>query len=91
MTGVYVGSEAVLQELVDSFVTEVGTSPFTSFVGSAGYLDAMLIEAGCEQLQRRRVPSTQSEPRRAASQGALCGKVEHRRVKAVGCCDLHAP
>jgi FAD/FMN-containing dehydrogenase len=48
VTGVYVGSEAVLQELVDSFVTEVGTSPFTSFVGSAGYLDAMLIEAGCD-------------------------------------------
>jgi len=48
VTGVYVGSQAALQTLVDEFVGEVGTSPFTNFVGSAAYLDTMRIEGGCE-------------------------------------------
>jgi FAD/FMN-containing dehydrogenase len=48
VTGVYVGTQSGLQSLVDDFVSEVGASPFTDFVGSAGYLDTMMIEAGCE-------------------------------------------
>ena len=48
VTGVYVGSRAGLQGLVDEFVSVVGASPFTHFVGSAGYLDTMQIEGGCE-------------------------------------------
>jgi FAD/FMN-containing dehydrogenase len=48
VTGVYVGTQAALQSLVDGLVSEVGASPFTNFVGSAPYLDTMLIEAGCE-------------------------------------------
>jgi FAD/FMN-containing dehydrogenase len=48
VTGVYVGSQAALQTLVDEFVSEVGQSPFTNFVGTADYLDAMQIEGGCE-------------------------------------------
>ena len=48
VTGVYVGPQAALQTLVDELVSEIGTSPFTEFVGSAGYLDTMLIEGGCE-------------------------------------------
>jgi hypothetical protein len=47
VTGVYVGSQAALQTLVDELVSEVGASPFTTFVGSATYLDTMLIEGGC--------------------------------------------
>ena len=48
VTGVYVGAQAPLQLLVDELIARVGTSPFTNFVGSAGYLDTMLIEGGCE-------------------------------------------
>jgi FAD/FMN-containing dehydrogenase len=48
VTGVYVGSQAALQTLVDGFLTEVGASPFTNFVGSAPYLGTMQIEGGCQ-------------------------------------------
>jgi hypothetical protein len=48
VTGVFVGTEAALQSEVDDLVSAVGSAPFTRFVGSAGYLDTMLIEAGCE-------------------------------------------
>ena len=48
VTGVYVGAQSDLQVLVDALVSEVGSSPFTNFVGSAGYLDTMQIEGGCE-------------------------------------------
>ncbi len=48
VTGVYLGAQSNLQVLVDALVSEVGTSPFTNFVGSAGYLDTMQIEGGCE-------------------------------------------
>jgi FAD/FMN-containing dehydrogenase len=48
VTGVYVGAQSSLQRLVNELVDAVGTSPFTNFVGSAGYLDTMQIEGGCE-------------------------------------------
>ena len=48
VTGVYVGTQLALQVLVDKLVSEVGSSAFTNFVGSAGYLDTMQIEGGCE-------------------------------------------
>ena len=48
VTGVYVGALSNLKVLVDALLSEVGTRPFTSFVGSAGYLDTMQIEGGCE-------------------------------------------
>jgi FAD/FMN-containing dehydrogenase len=48
VTGVYSGAQGELQDLVDALVSDVGASPFTNFVGSASYLDTMLIEAGCE-------------------------------------------
>lgn len=48
ITGVYVGSQGALQSLVNQLISEVGSAPFTNFVGSAGYLSTMLIEAGCD-------------------------------------------
>lgn len=48
VTGVYVGSQAALQGEVDNLVSAVGAAPFDQFVGSAGYLHTMLIEAGCD-------------------------------------------
>ena len=47
VTGVYVGSQAALQAEVDNLVAAVGAGPFDHFVGAGGYLDTMLIEAGC--------------------------------------------
>ncbi len=48
VTGVYAGAQSSLQILVDRLVRDVGASPFTDFVGSAGYLDTMQIEGGCD-------------------------------------------
>jgi FAD/FMN-containing dehydrogenase len=48
VTGVYVGSESELEADLQPFRDAVGASPFTDFVGSAPYLQAMLIEAGCD-------------------------------------------
>ncbi|MHB8458435.1 MAG: FAD-binding oxidoreductase, partial [Acidimicrobiales bacterium] len=48
VTGVYVGSRSALEAELQKLLSAVGRSPFTRFVGTAGYLDAMLIEAGCE-------------------------------------------
>jgi FAD/FMN-containing dehydrogenase len=48
VTGVYVGSESALESALQPFLDSVGAQPFDHFVGSAGYLDAMLIEAGCD-------------------------------------------
>lgn len=48
ITGVYYGAQAQLQALVDTLISEVGSQPFDNFVGSAAYLQTMLIEGGCE-------------------------------------------
>jgi FAD/FMN-containing dehydrogenase len=48
VTGVYVGSQSALEADLQPFRDAVGASPFTDFVGTAPYLQAMLIEAGCD-------------------------------------------
>ncbi len=48
VTGVYTGSVGALESELQPFFSTVGTAPFTRFVGSAGYLDTMMIEGGCE-------------------------------------------
>lgn len=48
VTGVYVGNESVLEGLVADLVSAVGSQPFVRFVGTAGLLHTMLIEAGCD-------------------------------------------
>lgn len=48
VTGVYVGSQSALEAELDPFTSSVSAAPFTNFVGTAGYLDTMLIEAGCD-------------------------------------------
>jgi hypothetical protein len=48
VTGIYVGGESALESALQPFLDSVGAQPFDRFVGSAGYLDAMLIEAGCD-------------------------------------------
>jgi hypothetical protein len=48
VTGVYVGSQSDLEAVLQPFLDAVGAQPFDRFVGSAGYRDTMLIEAGCE-------------------------------------------
>lgn len=48
VTGVYVGDESQLETALQPFLQGVGTEPYTHFVGEAGFLDTMLIEAGCD-------------------------------------------
>jgi hypothetical protein len=48
VTGVYVGTETALESELEPFLDAVGVAPFTRFVGTAPYLDTMMIEAGCE-------------------------------------------
>lgn len=48
VTGVYVGSQSALESELAPFLQAIGAQPFTRFFGSAGYLDTMLIEAGCD-------------------------------------------
>jgi FAD/FMN-containing dehydrogenase len=48
VTGVYVGPQSELQTLVNQLTGAVPGAPFTNFVGQSGYLDTMLIEAGCD-------------------------------------------
>jgi FAD/FMN-containing dehydrogenase len=48
VTGVYVGSEPAVEAELQPFLSAVGSEPFTRFVGTAGYADTMMIEAGCE-------------------------------------------
>ena len=48
--GVFVGTAAALDSLVDDLVRAVGTQPTYRFVGPEQYLHAMLVEAGCSDL-----------------------------------------
>ncbi len=48
VTGVYAGPEAALEAELSGFLSAISATPFTHFVGAAGYLDTMLVEAGCE-------------------------------------------
>ncbi len=48
--GVLVGSTNTLNSLVSSLVAAVGSTPSYRFVGPEQYLHAMLVEAGCENL-----------------------------------------
>lgn len=48
VTGVYWGDESALAAALQPFRDAAKASPFVDFVGSAGYLDTMLIQAGCE-------------------------------------------
>ena len=48
--GMFVGSTTSLASLVASLVAAVGTQPTYRFVGPEQYLHAMLVEAGCENL-----------------------------------------
>jgi hypothetical protein len=48
VTGVYVGSQSALESTLQPFLGAVGAQPFHQFFGSAGYMDTMLVEAGCD-------------------------------------------
>jgi hypothetical protein len=48
VTGVYVGGQSALESALQPFLGAVGAQPFHQFFGSAGYMDTMLIEAGCD-------------------------------------------
>jgi FAD/FMN-containing dehydrogenase len=48
VTGVYVGSQSALRQLVTTFISQVGAGPFNHFVGSDTYPNTMMIEGGCE-------------------------------------------
>jgi hypothetical protein len=48
VTGVYWGDESALAAALQPFRDAIRARPFVDFVGSAGYLDTMLIEGGCE-------------------------------------------
>ena len=48
VTGVYVGSQAALEGELAHLLSAVPAAPFDHFVGSTGYLNTMLIEAGCD-------------------------------------------
>ena len=48
VTGVFVGTASALSGLLGPLTAAVGTAPTYRFVGPESYLNAMLIEAGCE-------------------------------------------
>jgi FAD/FMN-containing dehydrogenase len=48
VTGVYVGSQSALEAELQPLLSAIPAGPFTNFIGSASYLDTMLIEAGCD-------------------------------------------
>jgi hypothetical protein len=48
VTGVFVGTASALSGLLGPFAGAVDTAPTYRFVGPESYLNAMLIEAGCE-------------------------------------------
>jgi FAD/FMN-containing dehydrogenase len=48
--GAYVGSSGRLTPLLQQLETAIGTAPTTSVVTTHGYLDAMVVEAGCSGL-----------------------------------------
>jgi FAD/FMN-containing dehydrogenase len=50
VSGVWCGSASALSQVVDSFVSAVGTAPTSRFVAGDNYLDAMAAEAGCSSL-----------------------------------------
>ena len=49
-TGVYVGELAALSALVGQLASAVGAAPSTNYVRADGYLQAMLVEAGCAEI-----------------------------------------
>ena len=50
MTGVFAGSTAACSSALAPLLSAVGAAPTSRFVGPENYLQAMLIEAGCESL-----------------------------------------
>jgi FAD/FMN-containing dehydrogenase len=50
VTGVYVGAQSALESEIESFLSSTRLQPFDRFVGTAGYLQTMLIEAGCDNM-----------------------------------------
>ena len=60
--GVYVGAPSGLGGLVDSLVRAVGTQPTYRFVGPEQYLHAMLVEAGCADLDVVQCHLTTADP-----------------------------
>ena len=49
-TGVYVGGVAALSALVGQLASAVGAAPTSNYVRADGYLQAMLVEAGCAEI-----------------------------------------
>jgi FAD/FMN-containing dehydrogenase len=49
-TGVYVGAVAALSTLVGQLAGAVDAAPTTNYVRADGYLQAMLVEAGCAEI-----------------------------------------
>jgi len=49
-TGVYVGGVTALSALVGQLASAVGAAPTTNYVRADGYLQAMLVEAGCAEI-----------------------------------------
>jgi hypothetical protein len=60
--GMFVGSAATLSSLVNTLVTAVGAQPSYRFVGPEQYLNAMLVEAGCESLDVAQCHLTPQSP-----------------------------
>jgi hypothetical protein len=58
----FVGSAATLSSLVNTLVTAVGAQPSYRFVGPEQYLNAMLVEAGCESLDVAQCHLTTQSP-----------------------------
>jgi hypothetical protein len=48
IAGVYVGEVSALNSVLDPLLSSAGVDPTYKFVGPESYLNAMLIEAGCE-------------------------------------------
>ena len=50
VTGVFAGSTAACASALAPLLSAVGAAPTSRFIGPENYLQAMLIEAGCEKL-----------------------------------------
>jgi FAD/FMN-containing dehydrogenase len=60
--GVFVGSSGALGSLVDQLVRGVGSTPQYRFVGPEQFPHAMLVEAGCENLDVAQCHLTTNQP-----------------------------
>jgi hypothetical protein len=72
--GVCVGSAGTLSSLLQPFLSAVGTAPTYNYVGPQTYLNAMLIEGGCEGLSVAQCHTPDQNPAGTLSRSSFAAK-----------------